>query len=221
MPTEIATKENRVRQAAEMYHQAATEQMTQRVTEEKEDIWNQEEEALARERHRHAEITQEYQACLQACQNSATQEIENLRLALQQGQAAHTSLQSQMQSERDQQIHEQTTLRRQLAQLHQTNQDLQLHHQEVRRAEVDPLTTPTTNPPISPIGEDFQGHRQHRPEQPPTVRSIPPPQPYIHPVANQFGEITRFKERDSLVFEPWPNVTQLPAWKPVFAEKAQ
>ena len=36
MSTEMATKENRVRHAAEMYHQAAAEQMTQRVTEEKE-----------------------------------------------------------------------------------------------------------------------------------------------------------------------------------------
>ena len=35
MSTEMATKENQVRHAAEMYHQAATEKMTQRVTKER------------------------------------------------------------------------------------------------------------------------------------------------------------------------------------------
>ena len=56
MSTEMINKESQVRHAAEMYHQAATEQMTQRVTEEKEEIWTQAEEALANGRHRHAEI---------------------------------------------------------------------------------------------------------------------------------------------------------------------
>ena len=56
MSTEMIDRENQVRQAAELYHQAATDQMNQKVTEEREEMWSQEETALARERQRHTEV---------------------------------------------------------------------------------------------------------------------------------------------------------------------
>ena len=35
-------------------------------------------------------------------------------------------------------------------------------------------------------------------------------------MANQFGEVTRFKEREIVLFEPWPSVKHLIAWKTSF-----
>merc|ERR1712015_61001 len=109
--------------------------MNQQVTEEREEMWSQEETALARERHRHSEVAEQYQACLRACEASANQEIDALRQVLQQGQNAQSTLQNQIQAERDHRVREETTLRHELAQLHKQNQDLQLHQEERARAE--------------------------------------------------------------------------------------
>ena len=75
MSKDMTVRENQVCQAAELYRQAATEQMTQQVTEEREQMWHQEEMALAKERHRHSELTEQYQACLREYENSANQEV--------------------------------------------------------------------------------------------------------------------------------------------------
>ena len=225
MSKDMTVRENQVCQAAELYRQAATEQMTQQVTEEREQMWHQEEMALAKERHRHSELTEQYQACLREYENSANQEVDTLRQVLQQGHNAHATLQNEMQAERDRRVREETTLRHELAELHKQNQDLQLQQEERAKAEKvyeememsirqQKMAQSTVPPhqhlpqkPVGPLTMPPASQRQEERQQMGT--SMPPPPPQIRSMNNQFTEVTRFKEKETLIFDSWPSVKNI------------
>ena len=75
---------------------------------------------------------------------------------------------------------------------------------------------PTQTTPIPQNGVGYPGTNPPQEERPPTGTAIPPPPPQVRNMANQFGEITRFKEKETLTFEPWPSVKNLTAWKASF-----